>query len=95
MRAAKKYDEKDCVSWVKEILKYSVFINDTVDADGNMFTDKDKERMVEFYLSSDQSNSDSAEKLKIFVNLTENYVPPVEGIDGLLGLISKEVRNII
>lgn len=95
LRAAKKYDEKDCVSWIKEILKYSLFVSDSVDADGNMFTDKDKDRMIEFYLSSEDSNSDSAEKLKNLVNLTENYVPPIEGIDGLLGLVSKEVRNII
>lgn len=95
LRAAKKFDEKDCVSWVNEILKYSVFIGDTVDADGNMFTDKDKDRLVEFYLSSEDSNSDAAEKLKNLINLSENYVPPVDGIDGLLGLVSKEVRNII
>ena len=37
LRAAKKYDERETVTWVRQISKYAVFISSVVDADGNLF----------------------------------------------------------
>lgn len=37
LRAAKKYDERETVTWMNQIAKYTVFISSAVDADGNLF----------------------------------------------------------
>ena len=34
LRGAKKYDEQDAVKWLKQIVKYAVFVNGQVEADG-------------------------------------------------------------
>lgn len=94
LRAAKKYDEKGTMVWVKELVKYAVFVEGTVDADGNIFSEKDKLRLIGFYESSDESEGittagiekdEMAEKLKNMINVTEDYVAPLSGIEGLLG----------
>jgi hypothetical protein len=95
LRAAKKYDESDAAKWLKEIVKYAVFVSDgqTVDADGNLFSEKDKKRLISFYQSESQKKDDidvvngvnMVTKLREMINLTENFVPPVQGIEGLLG----------
>ncbi len=70
----------------------------TVDADGNVFSEKDKSRLLSFFLS-EFSPSDGAEsyeekaedvaavaaKLREMINLTESYQAPLQGIEGLLG----------
>jgi hypothetical protein len=69
-----------------------------VDADGNVFSEKDKTRLLSFFLS-EFSPSDGAEsyeekaedvaavaaKLREMINLTESYQAPLQGIEGLLG----------
>lgn len=65
LRAAKKYDEKEALQWMREIAKYSQFVTGTVDADGTLFDEEDKKRMISFYqteLESTQSSSEDAEK---------------------------------
>jgi len=86
LRAAKKYDERETLSWVSEIMKYSQFISGSVDADGNIYSDKDKERMISFYESESGEKSDGI-RLRELCHLTEDYIPPLEGIDGLLGKV--------
>ena len=100
LRSAKKYDEKASVGWVAEILKYAPFISTPVDADGNIFMESDKVRMIEFYVSNMAAGGadvpELVAKLKFLCNLTESYVPPIEGIDGLLDLDNKRVvKNLI
>jgi hypothetical protein len=98
LRAAKKYDERDAAKWLKEIVKYAIFIPDgvVVDADGNLFSEKDKERLISFYqseseddasLSTDDGQAAQAMtiKLKEMIHLTESFVAPIQGIEGLLG----------
>jgi hypothetical protein len=97
LRAAKKYDEKDCMRWMKSIAKYAVFVSGTVDADENMYSENDKARMINFYENSEdpdlvsqsplgsESRLEMVERLKSIINLTEDYVAPLQGIEGLLG----------
>ena len=42
LRAAKKYDERETVTWMNQIAKYTVFISSAVDADGNLFKEVSK-----------------------------------------------------
>jgi hypothetical protein len=51
LRTARRYEEADCVKWVKEILKYAIYVTQPVDADGNLFNEDDKKRLIDFYLS--------------------------------------------
>lgn len=97
LRAAKKYDEKDCMRWVKSIAKYAVFVDGTVDADANMYSESDKARLINFFENSEDSElaeqsplggetrTDMVQRLKLIINLTEDYVAPLQGIEGLLG----------
>lgn len=69
-----------------------------MDADGNVFSEKDKSRLLSFFLSEfspsdgDGSYDEKADnvsaiaaKLKEMINLTESYQAPLQGIEGLLG----------
>jgi hypothetical protein len=97
LRAAKKYDELETVSWVKRILRYAPFVSSAVDADGNLFGEADKARLIEFYQTEAESGEDkelvelgervgsAKEKLRDLINLTEDFVAPQQGIEGLLG----------
>jgi hypothetical protein len=51
LRSAKNYEEKECVKWTKEIMKYIPFISTSVAADGNNFSEEDKNRLISFYLT--------------------------------------------
>ena len=103
LRSAKRYEETECIRWTKEILKYAKFISGKVDADGNLFTESDKKRLISFYQaeleekanSKSDADSDASEigadelaKLKDMIRLTEDFVPPVQGIEGLLGNVA-------
>jgi len=101
LRAAKKYDERDAAKWLREIVKYAVFIPDdvVVDADGNMFSETDKNRLISFYQSEYGEQAAESEevdvqmeavaemsaKLRSMINLTESFQAPAQGIEGLLG----------
>lgn len=89
LRAAKKYDEQDALKWLREIIKYAVFVTGPIDADGNLFSEKDKIRLISFYQAElaeyNESDIDMVAKLKEIINLTDDFVPPVQGIEGLLG----------
>ena len=89
LRASKKFNEQETVEWTKKIAKYAVFVDGTVDADGNLFREEDKERLVSFYEGACESEAEKemAVRLKAMINLTEDFVPPIEGIDGLLGKV--------
>lgn len=88
LRAAKKYDERETLSWVTEIMKYSPFISDSVNADGNIYSEKDKERMISFYENDiKEGEKRDGSRLRELVCLSEDYIPPLEGIDGLLGKV--------
>lgn len=95
LRSAKKYDEKETVEWVSQIAKYAVFISSPVDADGNLFKFEDKKRMIAFYEASlrdaaaqgQEVDLEISDKLRSIVNLTEDFVAPVDGIEGLLSKV--------
>lgn len=95
LRAAKKYDEKESARWMREVVKYSTFISDSVDADGNIFSEADRARLISFYeaeLGSEVSNEDKSsisDRLKHLINLSPDYVPPESGIDGLVGGVTQ------
>lgn len=97
LRAAKKYDERDAILWTKRLLKYAVFITGAVEADGNLFREADKLRLVEFYQAELESAEDSeilalaeqhgdlAQRLRELIQLSPDFVAPLQGIEGLLG----------
>lgn len=97
LRAAKKYDERDAVRWLKHILKYAPFVSSAVDADGNLFSAADKARLGAFLQAELDSGEDAElralservgdvrEKLREMIRLTEDFVAPLQGIEGLLG----------
>ena len=98
LRAAKKYDETEAVKWGQAVLKYAPFISNTVDADGNMFSESDKDRLISFLHdelrgSGNESEDDRAaiSRLKDLIKLTKDYVAPLKGIEGLEGKIPKSV----
>ena len=58
LRAARKYNEQECVLQTQKVLEYAQFIDleeGGVDADGNMFSEDDKERLITFYEGSKRS----------------------------------------
>lgn len=58
LRAARKYNEQEAVMQVKKVLDFAQFIDlseTPVDADGNMFSEDDKERLIEFHEGSRRS----------------------------------------
>lgn len=93
LRAAKKYDERTAVLFGKQALRYTRFISGKVDADGNMFREADKERLISFLhdetrgMDASEDDRASVERLKEVINITEDYVAPLKGIDGLEGKI--------
>ena len=96
LRDARKYSEDACITWTSQIVKYMKFVNGAVDADANKFTTDDKDRLISFYdgylkettdLDHDQIHEIS-NRLRSLINLSETFIPPLQGIDGLLGSIS-------
>jgi hypothetical protein len=95
LRAARKYNEPESVRYTKQVAKYAKFVSGQVDADGTMFSEDDKKRMISFFESAmrdeDPDHVDEeyqvAEKLRSMINLTEEFVAPLQGIDGLLGKV--------
>ena len=58
MCQARKYNEQEAVMQVKKVLDFAQFIDlseTPVDADGNMFSEDDKERLIEFHEGSRRS----------------------------------------
>lgn len=104
LRAAKKFDEIECMRWTREIAKFAVFVTGTVEADGNLFSNEEKERMLSFFHAEVEATAKKAtdgaavlaeghamvDKLRGMIFLTEDYIPPIEGIEGLLG----HVKNL-
>jgi len=104
LRAAKKYDERECVKWTNKVSTYASFITGTVLADGNLFSEDDKARLLSFFegslklsaseggagqggVSSAEQATEATERLRHLIVLSEDFVPPIEGIDGLLGSV--------
>lgn len=93
LRAARKYDERESVSWARQIAKFAFFVSDKVDADGNLFVEEDKNRLISFYEASlreetgAQQAGEVCDKLRTMINLTDDFVAPIDGIDGLLGKV--------
>ena len=91
LASAKKYKEDDSNKYTLQIAKYMFFFDGSVDADGNLFSEDDKDRLITFFRDregSTLSNDDKKEissRLKSLINLTEDFVAPVEGLAGLLG----------
>lgn len=90
LRATKKFDEKDANRWLTEIVKYARYVSGTIDCDGSIFTEKDKERLL-LYLESMALDVNLAEgeesivdRMRRMMNLTEAYVPPLSGIQALI-----------
>ena len=95
LRAAKKYNEKESLSWMEGIVKYAKYVSTSVDADGNRFSEEDKQRLISFYVSSLSDNGDGdsslseqraevSDRLNTLIRLTDDFVAPINGIDGLL-----------
>jgi hypothetical protein len=77
-------------------LKYLRFLPSdiTIDCDGNIFLESDKERLLSFIEKSnakgenESTNDDDEndiEKLRKVMKLTEGYISPEGGIEGMLG----------
>lgn len=99
LAAAKKYNEVESVKWTQKLAKYMFFFSDSVDADGNMFSENDKERLITFFRDSENSSSDASQKkeiiarLKSLIHLSDDFIAPVEGLAGLLGLPKTDRKN--
>lgn len=89
LRSAKRYDEKESVKWLREILKYTQFITVPIDCDANLFLPKDKDRLLGYLANNleslQQSDETSLEKLNEIIKLSDDYVSPLSGIEGLMG----------
>lgn len=95
--AAKNYQEQEALQWVKRILRYAKYVPGTVDADGNLFSDADKKRMIaccsdELRLGTDPElqrlaleQGDIAEKLRQMIVLSKDFIPPTEPLDKMAG----------
>ena len=88
---AKKYEEALANSITEKIVNFMDLIEGSVDADGNLFNEDDKERLVVFFRDREHGDLSEKEKrrvsarLRSLINLTENFVAPLEGIAGLKG----------
>jgi hypothetical protein len=97
---ARKYREAECVEATRRILQYAQYLSNTVDADGNVYNDNDKQRLISFYLShleaqteedgdmsivTPQLRADIANKLRDMIVLSRHYIPPEIGAEGALG----------
>jgi hypothetical protein len=93
LRGAKRYNEKETILWVKKIMKYAVFISSPVDADGDMFKEEDKKRMIQLYQTEVETGEDAellelvemygdmTDKFRELIHLTTDYVSPTNGIE--------------
>ena len=67
------------------------FFDGPVDADANLFSEDDKERLISFYRDDERSKRSVEQKrgdcvrLKELILLSEDFVAPIEGIAGLKG----------
>lgn len=89
--AARKYKETESVEWTKQMLKYAVYFEGPVDADGLFFTEADKDRLISFYESEmnaetgfSDAEHESVLRLRDLIHLNEDFSPPKSGIAGLL-----------
>jgi len=99
LRSARKFDDKNTILWIKKILKYAIFVTTAIDADANLFSEDDKKQLIAVYqtevdLKQDQelmniieqyADINLTEKLRELINLTEEYVAPLQGMEGLMG----------
>lgn len=99
LRSAKRYEEVDCIKWTADIMKYANYVTGSIDADGSLFTDDDKRRLISFFVAELESSQETveglpegetaatyaAEKLREMIHLTPKYKAPVDGIQGILG----------
>lgn len=92
LRAAKSFNEAETIMRARKVLHFAQFVDPEtrISADLTSFSELDKSRVSDFYLAS-VGDSDleaagvSAERLRKLINLTEDYEPPENGMDGLLG----------
>ena len=97
LRGAKRYDGPECLDYTDRYIRFSEFVDGIVDADGNVFNEKDKDQLISFYISkkeeltggdSTSDYKDIVSKLRESINLNKEFVPPLEGIDGLVGKVT-------
>ena len=93
LKETKKYNEKEVLIWLKEIFKYIKFVSKPIDCDGNVFTNDDKLRLLNYFdnnrsyfteNNNENENEDYLQKLDYIINLTQSYQPAVGGIAGLM-----------
>ena len=88
---AKKYEEAQSNSITENIVKFMYFFDGPLDADGNLFDEDDKERLIAFYRDNADSQRNDDQKredcirLKELINLSDDFIAPIEGIAGLKG----------
>ena len=88
---ARKYEEAQTNSITEKIVKFMYFFDGPVDADANLFSEDDKERLISFYRDDERSKRSVEQKredcvrLKELILLSEDFVAPIEGIAGLKG----------
>ena len=91
LAAAKKYKEEESNSITLQIVKFMYFFDEAVDADGNLFNEEDKERLITFFRDRDGSNLSAEEKKEVasrlisLIHLNPDFIPPLEGLAGLKG----------
>lgn len=92
LRAAKSFNEGETVMRARNVLRFAQFVDPEtrIAADLSSFSEVDKSRIADFYLASmEDSDLEAAganvERLRKLITLTEDYEPPENGMDGLLG----------
>ena len=81
----KKYEEAPANAVTERIVRFMNLIEGSVDADGNLFNEDDKERLVVMFRDRDggaQSEEEKREtsiRLRSLIHLTEDFVAPLEG----------------
>lgn len=98
LRAAKLYEEADCVKWTREVMRYSEYVAGPLPANGQLFSEDDKRRLISFYLAEldaaeeagttgevETSREKAGAKLRELISLSKDYIGPSQGMEGLLG----------
>ena len=93
LRESRKYNEQGTIQWTNIVVKYMKYVTGSVAADGMKFTDDDKSRLATFYeeylrdpsVGKADEASEIGQRLKSLIFLDDNFIPPLQGIDGLIG----------
>jgi hypothetical protein len=94
LRAAAAYKEVECITWTKKILQFAEFTDARVDANGAIFNQEDKRRLIGFMEDHLREEVDEEEevigetlaRIDELIHLSSDYITPYNGIDGLMGI---------